>query len=283
MRSYKKMIIDGHVHFWMLQRQDQIDCASRFAGINRDFCPSDLRLVTESFGVSGVVLIQAAPSTAETDFLLDLASKDEFIKAVVGWVDLTRYDVHKQLEQFSKQSKFSGVRAWVVPEPIGWLDALPVRQNIKYLVKNNLTLDLWIRPDQLPECFRLFNDFKELKAAINHCGRPLVVCKEWDPWAYWISKIGENSKNVVCKLSGLIERGGFDWITADLRPYVDHIFAAFGPDRTMYASNWPMINLVGNYSLWLQAINDILSCYRMTEEDKNAFFFKTAKRFYRTM
>jgi L-fuconolactonase len=274
------MAIDTHVHFWRLADAQPIGVNRRIAGIERDFLPADLRALTGPLGVDRVVLVQAAPAVAETEWLLDLAENDDFIAAVVGWVDLES-DVRVQLRRFAGRSKLVGVRAMVadVSTP-GWLDSPAVRRGIAAIADAGLAIDLLVRPTQLAECVRLLRAIPGLRANINHCGRPLIVAQEWSPWAENMTAIAA-CPGIVCKLSGLIERGGFEWRVDDLVPYVKHLLQTFGAGQLMFASNWPIINLVGNYRRWWDAINDALQMAQAVEADRVAIFQGTATRFYR--
>jgi L-fuconolactonase len=155
-----------------------------------------------------------------------------------------------------------------------------VRQGLVALRDLDLALDLLVRPTQLADALRLLREVPGLRANINHCGRPLIVAREWQPWAELMAAIGAQP-GAVCKLSGLIERGGFEWSHDDLRPYVKHLLGAFGPDRLMFASNWPIINLVGTYRRWWEALNQVLGDLGIGDAGQGAIFHDTAVRFYR--
>jgi L-fuconolactonase len=275
------MFVDTHVHFWRLDRNDPIGINRRIAGIERDFTPEDLRGLTEPLGISRVVVVQAAPTTTETEHLLDLAVNDPFIAAVVGWVDLESEEAPRTLGALAKRAKFAGIRAMVSETRLpGWLSRPSVRRGLSALRDLDLALDLVVRPTQLPDALRLVREMPGLRANINHCGRPLIVAHEWQPWAELMAAIGTQSE-IVCKLSGLIERGGFEWSLDDLRPYVSHLLASFGPDRLMFASNWPVSNLTGTYRRWWEALNQVLADLGVGGNARTAIFHDTAVRFYR--
>lgn len=275
------MFVDTHVHFWRLDRNDPIGINRRIAGIERDFTPEELRGLAGPLGVSRVVLVQAAPTTTETEYLLDLAASDPFIAAVVGWVDLESEDAPRALGVFAKRAKFAGIRAMAAETRLpNWLSRPPVRRALAALRDLDLALDLVVRPTQLADALQLLREVPGLRVNINHCGRPLIVAHEWQPWAELMAAIGAQA-GAVCKLSGLIERGGFEWSLDDLRPYVIHLLGVFGPDRLMFASNWPIINLVGTYQRWWEALNRALDDLGVADAARRAIFHDTAARFYR--
>jgi L-fuconolactonase len=227
------------------------------------------------------VLVQAAPAVAESHYLLDLAAREDLVAAVVGWVDLSAADVEAQLETLARRGKFAGVRAMVadVPAP-GWLATAPVRHGLAALAARDLTLDLLVRPGQLDDVRGVIEAFPAARINVNHCARPLIVAREWQPWASRLAAVAAAGP-VVCKLSGLIERGGFEWTVDHLRPYVEHVLACFGPERVMFASNWPIINLVGTYGRWWDAVQTVLDGIGAEQAARRAIFHDTAARFYR--
>jgi L-fuconolactonase len=275
------MVIDSHVHFWRLDRKDPIAINRAIAGLTRDFLPDDLRPLCRPLGVSRVVLVQAAPSVDETHFLLDLARQDELVAGVVGWVDLEADEVPASLASLKARPSFVGIRALPaeIPTP-RWLASPAVRRGLRALAEADLSLDLLVRSDQLTESLEALEAVPDLRANINHCGRPVVVCREWEPWATTMRELARRTR-AVCKLSGLIERGGFQWAVEDLQPYVGHLLSTFGPDRLMFASNWPVLNLTGTYRRWWDGLSRVLEGLGVSATDRLAIFRGTAARFYR--
>ena len=275
------MFIDSHVHFWRLDRNDPIGINRAIEGLAHDFLPDDLRPLCRLTGVSRVVLVQAAPSLDETHYLLDLARKDELIAGVVGWVDLEAEEVPATLDSLKAQPRFVGIRALPaeIPAP-HWLSRPAVRRGLQALAGADLSLDLLVRSDQLAESLDVLDAIPDLRADINHCGRPVIVCREWEPWASTMREIARRTR-AVCKLSGLIERGGFQWAVEDLKPYVGHLLSTFGSDRLMFASNWPVLNLTGTYRRWWDGLDLVLEGFGISESDRLAIFRGTATRFYR--
>jgi L-fuconolactonase len=275
------MAIDTHVHFWQLERGDPIGVNRRIAGLERDFDSAELARLAKPVGVTNVVLVQAAASVAETRYLLGLARTDPFVAAVIGWVDIELPELGETLSGLTADGKFAGVRLMVADvKTADWLARPSVRHGIAILAERDLVVELLVRPTQLADAGRLLREMPRLRVNINHCARPLIVAREWQPWASLMSDIAREP-TTICKFSGLIERGGFEWSVNDLKPYVSHLLEAFGAERLMFASNWPIINLVGTYRRWWDAANDVLDQCGVSAADKDAIFTRTAARFYR--
>lgn len=276
------MTIDAHVHFWRLADSFPIGINTSIAGLARDFMPGDLAPRCRAAGMDHVVLIQAAPDPAETRALLELARSDPFIGAVVGWVDVTAVDCGETLDIFMEQPKFAGVRlmATDVADP-DWLKTDPVLRGAQAVAARGLTADFLVRPSQLPAAQYLLENTPGLRACINHCGRPLVVADEWQPWADRMASIALFPE-VVCKFSGLIERAGLEWSRSQIQPYVDHLIGHFGPQRLLFASNWPMIDLFGTYQRWCDAARAAMDILGLADAEKRAIFGGNASRFYLT-
>lgn len=274
------MATDAHVHFWQLDQKFSIGLNHRIARLERDFQPADLRPLCAELGVDRVVLVQAAPETTETISLLNLARKDPFIMAVVGWVDIAADLLGDTLDGLMREPKFTGVRLMAAdnPDP-DWLRSGEVLTGVSELSKRDLTVDLLVRPNQLPAAIYLLEQHTEIRANINHCARPLVVADEWQPWASYMAEIAK-FPNVTCKYSGLIERGGLEWSLSQLRSYVSYLASLFGPERLIFASNWPVIELMGTYGRWWDAAHAAIDEIALGESATRAIFGGNADRFY---
>ena len=246
------MPVDAHVHFWRLADDHPIAVNRRIAGIERDFMPSDLKPLCEVTGVEKVVLVQAAASVAETNVLLNLAAEEPLVTAVVGWVDIEDEDCGDHLDRFEESPKFSGVRLMAadMADP-NWLVKPNVLRGARMLAQRGLVAELLVRPTQLEAVVELLDAVPELRANINHCARPLIVAREWQPWADRILAIAERP-TVNCKYSGLIERGGFEWSVEMLRPVCRPPRRDVRPDADDFCqqladhqSRWELCALVG--------------------------------------
>lgn len=243
------MKIDAHQHFWLYNRTDYGWIDDRMQVIKRNFLPGDLQPELTKAGMSGSVVVQARQSVEETRWLLQLAGQYDFIKGVVGWVDLTTENELKcQLDEFSKSKKFIGVRHVVHDEPS---DNFMLRDDflkgISLLKGYNLTYDLLLFPKHLPVAEAVVSMFPEQKFVLDHISKPLIKDQIISPWKEYLVRLAEHT-NVWCKLSGMITEA--DWENQkpeDLYPYLDIVLEAFGTGRLMTGSDWPVCLLAGEY------------------------------------
>lgn len=241
--------IDSHQHFWRYNPQRDGWITNEMSLLKRDFLPEDLIPELRASQVQACVAVQADQSEQETLFLLDLARRVPEIKGVVGWVDLCAPELPKRLEFFSRFEKLRGFRHVVQSEPD---DQYMLRQDfmagIASLQPFGFTYDILIYPKQLPAAIDLVAKFPQQRFVIDHMAKPLIRSREIDPWARHMRTIAASS-NVYCKLSGMVtEADRRSWRDADFNPYLDVVFDAFGPDRLMFGSDWPVCLLAGTYA-----------------------------------
>ena len=240
--------IDAHQHFWQYDPAEHVWMTDEMASIRRDFLPPDLKPLLDQAGFDGCVAVQARQSLGETRWLLQLAGRYEFVRGVVGWVDLRAPDLQAQLREFSGQKKLVGVRHVVQDEPD---DAFMLREDfrrgIAQLASFDLTYDVLIYPRQLPAAIRLVEEFPSQRFVLDHIAKPLIGDGKMEPWAAGIRTLAQ-SPNLHCKLSGMVTEARWgQWHAADFRPYLDVVFEAFGPDRLMIGSDWPVCTLSASY------------------------------------
>ncbi len=269
-------MIDAHQHFWQPSRGDYgwMDDNDAVAPIRRDIGPDELAPLLAGAGVTRTVLVQAAPTVAETDWLLELAAGTDFVAGVVGWVDFA--DPHADLERLAGHPELLGVRPMIqdLPDP-EWMHRPEVRRGYAALVEHDLAFDALGFPLHLDPFARLFDAHPELRAVIDHGMKPRIAAREIDEWADGMRRIADATP-VCCKLSGLLtEAAPGDGIDA-LRPYVDHLVDCFGPDRLMWGSDWPVLELVGDYAAWLDMARELVP-----QAMHAAVFERTAAGFYR--
>jgi L-fuconolactonase len=275
------MTIDSHVHVWTAGCGYEVWIRRKIAGIDRDFTIKDLRATSQVAGTIGVVLVHATEDPVETQFLLDLAAREPFVLAVIGWADVTAPDFGRRLDGYMQYGKFRGLRAMpAFGTDADWLARPAVRDGFRELVRRGLSLDLLLTPAQLPEVLRLKQALPDLPIMLNHCGRPLTATGQLEPWATALRAIA-GATDVSCKLSSLAERAGMDWRVETLAPYADLVLEAFGPDRLAFGSNWPVVNIAASYEGWWKALEQILSRRNLTPSQRAAIFGGTATRFYR--
>jgi len=272
------MRLDSHQHFWCYNPTDYGWIKSDWP-IRRDFLPPDLEPELRACGLDGCVAIQARQSLEESRWLLELADSAPIIQGVVGWVDLGSSDVAKQLEEFATHPKFVGVRHVVQDEPD---DLFMLRKDFQHgiaaLSGFALTYDLLIFPRQLPAAIALAQQFPKQPFVLDHIAKPLIKDGLMLPWREQIFDLAK-LPNVTCKLSGMVTEANWrDWRGEDFKSYLDVVFEAFGPDRLMYGSDWPVCLLAGSYEKVFGLVKDYVSQARAEAEAK--IFGGNAARIY---
>jgi len=243
------MRIDAHQHFWSYNSDEYGWIADNMALLKRDFFPPDLKSELVNAGFDGSVAVQARQTTEETRWLLQLSEKFDFIKGVVGWIDLRSEDsLRRQLDEFCKSEKFVGVRHVVHDEPEdNFMLHDEFLKGISILKEYDLTYDLLLFPKHLPVARVVVEMFPGQKFVIDHISKPLIKNHILDPWKEDIMAIAE-FRNVYCKLSGMVTEADCErWKPDDFNPYLDVVFNAFGTDRIMTGSDWPVCLAAGSY------------------------------------
>jgi L-fuconolactonase len=274
-----KMKIDSHQHFWRYDAVRDAWITDSMAVLKRDFLPEQLGAELKANGVDASIAVQADPSENETKFLLDLTEKNSRIAAVVGWVDLLSPRVGERLEYFSHFPKLRGFRHIVQAEPD---DRFLVREDfvkgVSQLSAFGFTYDILIYPRQLPAAIDLVARLPEQHFVLDHCAKPEIKSGKTAPWAAQIREIAQN-KNVFCKVSGLVTEADWKhWKAEDFKPYLDIVFDAFGTERLMFGSDWPVCLLASTYRQVKQLIDDYVKGF--SQSDKYKIFGSNAARFY---
>jgi len=270
--------IDSHQHFWKFDpvRDSWIDDSMQ--KIQRDFLPEDLLPLLQENQFSGCVAVQASQSEDETNFLIELASKNDFIKGIVGWIDLRDKNIAERLSHFSKHKKLKGFRHVVQGEADDFLFREDFRNGISALKTFNYTYDILIFHRQLPAAISLANDFPEQKFVIDHIAKPDIKSGSIDSWKKGIEEISKY-ENVSCKISGMVTEANWNsWKTQDLKPYLDVIFENFSTDKLMFGSDWPVLNVASDYTEVVKTLQDYIE--QLSIEDQNKIWFKNASSFY---
>ena len=273
------MKIDSHQHFWRYDAARDAWITESMAVLRRDFLPDHLAAELNANGIDASIAVQADQSENETMFLLDLAEKNKHIAGVVGWVDLLSPRVAERLEYFSHFSKLRGFRHIAQGEPD---DRFLARENfvkgVAQLRPFDFTYDILIYPKQLPAAIELVARLPEQRFVVDHLAKPEINSGKTAPWAAQVRELAQN-KNVFCKLSGLVTEADWKhWKSDDFKPYVDVVFDAFGVERLMFGSDWPVCLLAATYGQVKQLIENYVTCY--SEADKDKIFGGNAARFY---
>jgi L-fuconolactonase len=249
------------------------------AALRRDFLPGDLQPLLQRAGLDGCIAVQAQQTVAEARWLLELARQHPFIRGVVGWVDLRSERVEESLSELSREPAFVGVRHVVQDEPDNGFLLLPdFQRGIGRLREFDLTYDLLIYPRQLPAAVQLVRRFPEQAFVLDHIAKPPIRDGGLSPWREQIRELAR-SLNVFCKVSGMVTEAKWQgWSRDDFRPYLDVVLEAFGPERLMFGSDWPVCTLAGQYEQVFELVDDFTRS--LTPTQRAGIFGDNAAAFY---
>lgn len=274
------MKIDSHQHFWDYN-PDEYPWMSgeKMNPIRRDFGPADLRREQEKVGLDGSIAVQARQSLKESRWLLELADRDDRIKGVVGWVDLRGEQLDEELEELSPHKRFVGVRHVVHDEPDDEFMLRPdFLRGLGKLHGYGMTYDLLLFPKHLPVALEVVKKFPEQPFVLDHISKPHIKDGILSPWYKQIAELA-SYPNVYCKVSGMVTEAAWRaWNQRDFRPYLDVVFDAFGEDRLMFGSDWPVCLLSGDYDEVVHLVTNYLKDKGKTFHDK--VMGDNAARFY---
>ncbi|MCX2838689.1 amidohydrolase family protein [Salinimicrobium sp. MT39] len=272
------MKIDAHQHFWQYDAEKYSWISDEMAVIRKDFSPEDLEPLLSKRGFSGCVAVQADQSEAETEVLLKMAKKHDFIKGVVGWVDLGSPEVEERLKHYSKNTFLKGIRHTVWDEKGEFMMSSEFQHGISFLANLGLTYDILVFDYQLGGAVELVKAFPRQKFVLDHMGKPQISGKPDKQWVEQIQQLA-SFPNVWCKISGLVtETPDFSWKTPDFFPILEVVIDAFGVDRLIFGSDWPVCLSAASYSEVNGIIEKFFSSY--SKEDKEKIFGKNAAEFY---
>lgn len=274
------MRIDAHQHFWELGRFDYswLD-AEDLAAIRRNFLPSDLEPLIRQVDIDRTIFVQTQHNVVETRWVLELADQHEFICGVVGWVDLASVDCEDQLLEFKDHPRFVGVRHVTHDEPDDdFIIRDDVIRGLKVLEKHQVPFDLLFYVKHLRHAETLGKQLPELPMVIDHLSKPEIKHQRLNNWLDPF-RAAARLPNVFCKLSGMITEANWqNWKASDLQQYVDVALEAFGAERCMFGSDWPVCELAGSYG---QVHGALVECLASLSDDERAKIFgKTAQKFY---
>ena len=273
------MRIDSHQHFWKYDPIRDGWINDTMEAIRRDFLPLELKPILKENKIDGCIAIQADQSEEETIFLLNLAEDNPFIKGVVGWVDLCANNVENRLEYFSKFKKFCGVRHILQSEPIDFMFSNEFQFGISKLRPLGLTYDILILPRQITAAIELVKNFPDQPFVLDHMAKPNIKYGNITSWKRDIETLG-SFQNVHCKISGLVTEASWNnWTQKDFSPYLDVVFNAFGLDRVMFGSDWPVCLLSAEYLDVIQTIEDYFEI--LSSEDRDRIMGLNAMKFYK--
>jgi L-fuconolactonase len=263
--------VDAHQHFWRLARGDYGWLTAALGPIHRDFEPADLLPLLRRGGVDATVLVQAAPTVAETRFLLELARDTPFVAGVVGWAPLDAANAADVVADLAANTRLRGLRPMLHDIPdVDWILRPALGPALRALAALDLTFDALVRPPHLPNLLRLLERHPDLRVVIDHGAKPDIAAgraASWAPWADDMARLARETRAWV-KLSGLVTEDGPGWSVERLRPYVDHLLHHFGPARTIFGSDWPVVTLRAGYAEWLAAAEALLHGLERAARDR---------------
>jgi L-fuconolactonase len=274
------MIVDAHHHLWKVSRGDYHWMTPDMTVLARDYLIVDLQPHLRKASVARTVLVQAAQTEAETDFLLGLACRSDFVAGVTGWLDLADPGFPKRLDHYRRHPKFVAVRPMLQElKDDAWILQPVVLRNLKRLAETGFPFEFLTFPRHLPHVFRALEQTPGLHAVIDHLSKPPIASGEIEPWASLIKRVAQ-FPNVHCKLSGMVtEADHANWSPDSLAPYVHHAIDVFGVERLMFGSDWPVCRLAAEYGEVVNALRTILDA-RLGPQEVDKVFRRNAERFY---
>ncbi|MGM8213457.1 amidohydrolase family protein [Virgibacillus sp. W0430] len=275
------MRVDAHQHFWKLSRGDYswLTPTPNFEKIYRDFLPEQLVPLLQEHNIDKTILVQAAATVEETEYMLQLYEEHDFIAGVVGWLDLEADSFPELFKEYQSREGFIGIRPMLQDiEDERWILRDDVLKNVELLVEDDFPLDILINPKHLDSIIELFKIFPQLRGVVDHLAKPYIKDRIISPWDEKIAEIASN-KNVWCKLSGLItEDDHYDWKVENFKPYVNHCIEVFGKEKIMFGSDWPVCLLAGSYN---DVYKSLLENISFTKDELDDLFGNNALKFYK--
>ncbi len=271
--------IDAHVHFWRLARGDYTWIQPHQAALNRDFGAEDIRPHLEAAGIDRIVLVQAAATVAETEFMLQQADTYDVVAGVVGWIDMESAEAAATLARLAGNAHLKGIRPMIQDiEQTDWMLGAALTPAYRAVAELDLVFECLVKPPHLPYLHELLARHADMRAVICHGAKPDIVAGAFDDWAAHMARLAAET-GADCKLSGLITEAGPGWSVDGLRRYIGHLLDCFGPDRLIWGSDWPVLTETAGYGDWWQAVNACLA--DLSANDTAKIFGGNAARVYK--
>ncbi|MEM7752754.1 MAG: amidohydrolase family protein [Pseudomonadota bacterium] len=274
-------LVDAHQHYWNSARGDYGWMPADDPVLTRLYGPADLAPFLKDTGVAHTVIVQAAESVEETEYMLGIADATPNVAGVVGWIDFEDHAHLRQLERLARHPKFKGVRPMVQDIPdVDWMLRDDVQWGYQALIDLDLTFDALGFPQHLDNFLTVFERYPQMRAVVDHCMKPQIGAHSEESFAHWATGMERIARETgaFCKLSGIVTETGENWTVDELEPYAHHVLEVFGPDRVMWGSDWPVMRLRGEYGDWHAAAQKLTS--HLSKADKAHVFGKTAVAFY---
>ncbi|AIQ54756.1 amidohydrolase family protein [Paenibacillus sp. FSL R7-0331] len=275
------MRIDAHQHYWKITRGDYGWITPELPVLYRDFMPVDLEPLLQTQSLDGSIIVQAAPTVEETDFILSIADKSPSVLGVVGWLDLFDPNHRRIYEKFRQHPKFKGFRIMIQDMPDAYRILEPgFVKALRGYAEEGVSVDLLLVPDQMDVVLQLLEQVPNLRGVIDHMAKPPIRNKDMEPWKQYMTAFARYPQ-IYCKLSGMVTEGEHHrWRKEDFLPYIRTVIELFGPQRVMFGSDWPVCLLAADYS----EVMDILICSlpeAWGEYERGCLLGDNAKAFYK--
>jgi L-fuconolactonase len=259
MTAMRTPVIDSHFHAWQPARGDYGWLTPQLAPLYRDVAVADWLALARPHGVTGGVLVQAAPTEAETAYLLGLAEADPAVQGVVGWVDLLAADAPQRIARLAKHPKLKGLRPMLqdIPDP-DWVLQRGLDPAFSAMVEHGLVFDALIKPVHLPRIVTLAQRHRSLRIVVDHGAKPDIAGTQWQPWADELARVAMQT-TADCKLSGLLTEAGPAPRPDAARRWAAHVLACFGTRRVLWGSDWPVLELASDYAAWWREMQAVLT------------------------
>ena len=266
----KPVRVDAHQHFWKYSPAEFGWIDDSMAKIRRDFLPSDLRPLLDEAGIDATVAVQACQTIEETEWLLTLAQENDWIAGVVGWIPLIAAEAAVTLENLAANSKLKGIRHVLQAEPGEYMLRDDFNRGVAALRRYGLTYDVLVFQHQLPTAIQFVDRHPDQPFVLDHVAKPRIQARELEPWRTNIRELARRP-HVACKLSGMVTEADYQgWSEDDLRPYIETVLEAFGPERLMFGSDWPVCVVAASFTRWVGVVRDFVQ--ELSEEEQASVF-----------
>lgn len=275
------MRLDAHQHYWKIDRGDYGWLTPEIPVLYRDFLPENLEPQLNKHQIEGTIVVQAAATLEETDYLLELSETEDTIVGVVGWLDIADPEYRSHYERFARHPKFVGFRVMIqdMPDASAVLEPTFV-EALTYFAEIDVPIDLLVVSHQLEPVVRLLELVPGLRAVIDHIAKPRIRDGVMEPWQDQMRQIASHS-NIYCKLSGMVtEADHSKWERSDFTAYITHVIEVFGSDRVMFGSDWPVCLLAATYDEVIDVLQAAIPA-SWTEAEQQRLFGLNAKEFYK--
>jgi L-fuconolactonase len=273
--------IDCHMHHWTLamERDYGLWMSPELKVLYGDYGRRDAQPLMAQKGVDGAVLISAANSIRETAYLMGVADSQDYVRGVVAWIDMLAPDAADEICYWSRFRKLKGFRPYLqdIPED-DWVLKPELEPAIQAMVASRLSFDILIKPRHVPHAVEFVKRNPDLMVVVDHMAKPEIRNFAFEPWRCDMEAF-RGLEQVHCKISGILTEDGERWTLERVRPYVEAVIDIFGPDRLMFGSDWPVVNLVADYGRWIDTIDALLG--QLTRADQQKIWADNGERFYR--